>query len=701
MRWPSVWAGLALLACADPSPPDAGTSAGTDAGVTGAVAVFDLDRLATGELLSVPFPSDLYRDADGTVSIGAVPGVRDREAFASIRRLAALRGGFCTTCAAHFAIEGALEAVPASTDGSLDDAALLVDLEPGAALPLRLHYGQGELALRPAPGIVLARDHRYVAVLTDALRAADGTPLRPSADFLALRDAGGDGVIADALDALDAIGVPWDRVVALAPFTTGDPTSDLRRARALVAEGAPPSITVDRVLDAAALDELLGVPATTGPGIDAAPRAGSEGTRAIAHETTLVAVTGTFDAPRLVEGVGVEVGVPRRDATGALVAGPREAVPFVLLVPAGADLARLPVVLSLHGFNASRVTGFALTDTAGRAGAAVLAIDHYQHGERAASARDELHAMRGELAGPDGFAETSPLDVSARVFGYSGVARGAELSADYSLASLLQFASDAMAALRVLREGDASPLRDASAELATLAFDPDRLFVVGNSLGAEITTLVLAVDPDVAGAVLNVWPGGIVDNLADSPEFRPIVESLFAPPLGLDGPFDEPARGLSFDLVVDLYRYALEPADPLAMAPHLARDPLGTGALPDLLVQLGELDEVAAPVASEAAVAAAGVPCASPLRFAVTDEVALPVTANLAGRTVVCVRYPGGGHGMMELRTQESRYEPPAVPPFMRRPSPLPVTNPIDAIHAHIEQLLSTRTAATRATIGE
>jgi hypothetical protein len=35
---------------------------------------------------------------------------------------------------------------------------------------------------------------------------------------------------------------------------------------------------------------------------------------------------------------------------------------------------RLPVAIAHHGFNASRVTGFATADTAARAGVAVLAI---------------------------------------------------------------------------------------------------------------------------------------------------------------------------------------------------------------------------------------------------------------------------------------------------------------------------------------
>ena len=719
---------LAACGCGEAIVSDAGVSdAGvSDAGVPGAVAVFDLERLESRALLSVPFPSDLYRDDAGAVALGPIDGARERGAIDAIRRLAAQRGGFCTSCGAHFPIEGALDSanVPPSLTGTataaIADAVLLADVDPaspewGRLFPLQVHWhpNAGVLAVRPGAGLVLARGRRYAAVLTDRVLGADGEPVRASADFLLVRDgATGDAraeraraVVGPALDALEDMGLPRARVVAIAPFTTADASTDLQRARALSDEGVAPVARVDRVIEGAALDELLGIPAEPGPGIDAAPMAGTEGTRALSHETTSMVLTGTFDAPRLVEGTGTDVGLPRRDPDGALVAGPREAVPFVLIIPRGADLARLPVVVSLHGFSASRVTGFALADTAGRANVAVLAIDYYQHGERAASAVDEQHAMRGELPGADGFAETAQLDVTARVFGFAGVARGTELSPEYPLGALLQFASDAMATLRFVREGDVSALRAASPALSTLAFDPTRIFVVGNSLGAEVTALVLVVDRDVAGAVLDVWPGGIMDNLIDSPEFRPIVESLLLPMLGVEGPFEEPARGLSLDLLVDLYRFALEPADPLALAPHLLTDPIGDAPFPDVLVQIGELDELASPRASEAAVAAAGIPSTESLLYSRTATQSLPTSANLRTSTgditAICVRYAGGGHGMMELRAQPSRYVPPAVPPLVLRPAPLEHDNPIDEVHAHIEQLLRTRSSTTRATIGE
>jgi hypothetical protein len=47
-----------------------------------------------------------------------------------------------------------------------------------------------------------------------------------------------------------------------------------------------------------------------------------------------------------------------------------------------------------------------------------------------------------------------------------------------------------------------------------------------------------------------------------------------------------------------------------------------------------------------------------------------------------------GGHGMMEVLRQESRYEPPAVPPFRRRDPAIVIDNPIVEVHAQIAAVL-------------
>ena len=44
---------------------------------------------------------------------------------------------------------------------------------------------------------------------------------------------------------------------------------------------------------------------------------------------------------------------------------------------------------------------------------------------------------------------------------------------------------------------------------------------------------------------------------------------------------------------------------------------------------------------------------------------------------------------MLEVLNQRSRYEPPAVPPFVLRPAELPVANPIVEVHQEIEAFLA------------
>jgi hypothetical protein len=318
----------------------------------------------------------------------------------------------------------------------------------------------------------------------------------------------------------------------------------------------------------------------------------------------------------------------------------------------------VPVVVAHHGFNASRVTGFATANTVARAGAAIFAIDAFQHGERAFSAGDDLHNMRGDFSGADGFAETSTLEVSARVFGIAGAEPGLELFPGYSLGAFLQFAADIASAVRVVREGQlADAVGETDSGENSPELDSENIGFIGNSLGAVVGASVLVAEPDVLFAVQNVPPGSIVETLAESPEFRPIVEALFLPLLGVQGPFDDVDRHLIFDPIVDLTRWVLEPVDPLALAPYLPLDPNGVDD--PILFQVAALDEVAAPLATESMLAAAG-----------------------ASRVT---RYDPAAHGMLEVVNQTSKYEPPAVPPFILRPAELPVENPIVEEHLEIQ----------------
>lgn len=705
------------LACDGPPPlTDGGTAAPT-------TARFELeDDGAPIDFGAVPFPSDLYLDDEGHPRLGALPVRGDGSArWLAMRALLGGRRGFCATCNTYFVIDGALDpqSVPASatpeTAASIEDAIVMADVDPsspehGRLIPLRIERSSQRIAVRPARGIVLRRGRRYAVALTTAIRGADGSPLAASETFLAVRD--GDGgsaaalrarsILGPALDELAGLGLPRERVAALAAFTVGDPTVELREVRAAVHAAPAPIAVVDRVWSTPEeLDALLGVPAEDRPGIDVPPA--TEGTRAIPHADVALVLTGRFSAPRLVTGSGTELGEPLRDASGRVTAGAAQEVPFLLIVPAGADLAALPVIVHHHGFNASRVTGFVLADTAARAGAAVLSIDAFQHGDRAHEQEDLLHQMRGDVEGPDGFAETDQLAVSSRVFGIEGAPSGMQLFAGYPLGAFLQFAGDVMATIRLAREGDLSALRAAHASLDALAFDPDRVLYAGNSMGAVIGTSVLAVESDAAGFVLNVLPGSIVDSLADGAEFRPLTESLFLPILGVAPGFDEVTRSVIFDPIIDLFRWAIEPVDPHALAPYLFLDPVAEGPRPDVLAQIASLDQLAAPTGAQAMLAAAGLPGVGEYEIAPVAAVSAPVSANLETSdgpvTAAAYRFDPAAHGMLEILEQPSTHELPLVPPLVPRPSPLTVTNPIAEVHDQIEHFVRTRVQSGRAEI--
>lgn len=642
----------------------------------------------------VPFPSDLYRDDAGTIALGELPTpLTATPLFDAMRALLAGRDGFCASCNVYFRVDGGLDAasVPGHTPPgapSQDDAVLLADVDPvsperGRLFALRVQWdpASGLLALRPERGVALQRSRRYAAALTSGLFAPDGTPLGPSELFRAARDGRDAGdpevarvraAIAPALDELERIGVARERVVALAAYTTEDVTADALAARETVQQGPSPELSGDSgVIRGSAIDELLGLPSEDRPGIDVPPIAGTGGTRSIVHGTLAEVYRGSFLAPRIVEGSGTDVGVVRRDAAGRIVAGPRERVPFVLTIPAVEDRTRLPVVVAHHGFNASRITGFATAETAARAGVAVLAIDAFQHGDRAASASDLVNAMRGGLPGADGYAETEPLDVSGRVFGVLGTAPGLAGFTGYPHATLLQFAADVFSAVRALRDGSlAAELFALVTPLQPTGFDPERIGFVGNSLGAVVGASVLVAEPDVRAAVQNVPPGSIVETLAESPEFRPLVEAIFLPLLGITGPFDEVERRLLMDPVVDLTRWVLEPVDPLALAPYLVNDSPRAGGPAEILFQVAATDEVAAPLATASMLEASGAPRVT--------------------------RWDPAAHGMLEVLHQESRFEPPVVPPFRARPVPVPLENPIVGVHDELRGFLASALVAPR-----
>ena len=686
-------------------------AAAADAGAHPAIARFapSTDPMGFGD---VPFPSDLYLGADGHVSLADLPiETADSAGLDALRVRLERETGFCTICGTHFYIDGDVDpaSVPASVSASATAAVVLADVDPssserGRLFPLEVQWlpSAGRLSVRPPLGVALHRERTYAVALTSQVRGVDGAPVAATAAFVAARDGTGVGdpavmrartVLAPALAELTRVGVDVTQVVALAVFTTHDPTDTGLAVREAVQAAATPSASVDFVYPNAtmSLDQLLGVPATTGFGGDLPELGGVAGERGLPHTSTRRIVIGSFESVRVIEGAGAELGTLHRDAAGVPRANGSERIPFVLIVPTGADVTNLPVAIFAHGHPRTMEDALMLADTLGASQIAVLAYDAFQHGGRSVHPTDTLLA-RG-AAGADGFFEHVRTDVQTRIYAIGGTPTGFSCATVYREGTFAQILADAHAVVRFAVSGDLSAIAAADAALTGLAFDTDHVFVIGNSFGTVSTSWLLTLEPDLDAAVLNVSGGDNIQNFLGSALARGTAEGLLGN-FGVRGRFDETSRRTAFEPMLDMVVWALSPFDAHALAPYAFLEPVVSGPRPDVLFQSAELDEFVPVWGAEGVVASMGVPRLGPFDFVSGVPVAPePVVANLATPTgpvtAVAHLYPGASHLMLASNATTQSFAAPIIPPFRRLASTQPITEPTTAVHLEIRTFLS------------
>lgn len=660
----------------------------------GAVARFDLPSGAPA-LLALPFPNDLYLGAGGTVDIGEIPS-----ASAAVRNtIVALetRRGFSRIGTVFFPIDGALDPSSVPTDVAPDGVASVSDPivligEDGVPIPLLVDAPEGLIALRPRYGIALEPGVRYAAAITDAIRDVGGAPLRPSPIFEAVRDgrASEPALVEDALEMLERAGVPRERVVSATLFTTDRTDGLLREIRAIAATAPAPSFTVDRVWRASDLDALFGVPSEDRPGIDVPGEAGES---AVVHDAIAFVLSGTFETPRIVTGEGTAIGLLRREA-GSIVPGPTpERVPYVLLVPDVADVASLPVVIVHHGLPGTKILGLQIGNTFARMGMAVLAYDAFQNGGRAPSARDTMNVLRG-IDEPDGIAEHSDAEVPLRVIGFTGAEPGNEDRMDHWLGAVAQVISDLALTLRGISDGDVASIAAADPALAGFAFDPDRVFYFGQSFGGLAGMAALPLFDGVQAAAFFVGPPDVTENLCSGPYNRMIFEIIGLRMLGLSGPFEEDGRRLCMTPEAELFRWLGEPISPASLLHYALREPIGTGAPPDVLFAYATFDELLGSSSGEHVLGIAGVPVAGrtfltappPIEGSISDNYETPNGTITAAGFIF-----EGDHSVIRQRDTSLAFDVPYMPPFVRLDPTLPHQNPIEDAHAILRRFFETR----------
>lgn len=647
---------------------------------------FDLVDGEAPSARSAPFPSELYRQDDGSLDIPAASlpftGNADATAIANLSRGFAERGCFGSTAGIMFPLadlEDGEELDEATLDGKIE----LVALGGGEPLPVEAHVRVFEdlLYVRAARGVILEGGRTYGAVIRRGVATTDGREVVADADLGAALAGDGDARAVRAFAPLvEELGDP-DGVVGATVFTVCDADAELDAARAAAWSGPAPALTVDRIYSGASLDDLLGIAAAELPGGD--------NPGGVAHGTIAYLIAGSFPAANLQSAVPGELGRWQIDGDTAEIKG-RDDVPVLIALPAGVDsYADLPVVVFQHGLGGSRLHAVSVANSLTARGYAVLSIDIPFHGDRFPEAGDDNHQYGG-APGPDGFADSSGAAPGLLLFDVDPRGDVDPLDPLVIADSFRQSALDLSSLARLIVEGDLGAVGAAEPSLAGLSLSPDRVVYSSESFGSIVGMLAVSFEPTYGAAFFSVGGGGILsDFLENSPTYGP----LFMPILG--GAYDVNANEVdpAFDPAHTHYAYQIlsmliDRGDPITYA-HRMRE---RGV--HVVLALAGSDEAVPNQSSEAIAAAMGLEWASiengtegPAHVdpSLMPPVATPVSGNLAvdggAATGVVFALTPAGHAMLTSRNDRSRFEV-GFPPFVNRDEPLHIDNPIDQLQA-------------------
>ncbi|MGC6415969.1 MAG: hypothetical protein ACON3Z_02510 [Bradymonadia bacterium] len=638
---------------------DAGTD--SDGGVViieRPVALFEVaDTRRESQFGSIPFPSDVYRDEMGRVSIDGFPHQVSGSIVENlIKHIRDYTDGFGTTSTMYLPVDGPLTeaALPQAPAESLtaESTLQLVDIDPSSAeygrrFPINWRVQNAEslylpphtLKVRLVEGLTLRPKTKYALVLTDKIAQPDGT-LRQL-----LSEEQPDGRL-DDLWTLYAPLRAWAMESGITPataavFTTQDPVTELFELRDFLHEQPVP---IARNLE-------------------------SLGRRLDLFELFV----GEYSAPRLQSGelpyLEAGSGAIRRDADGTPTIGGMEDIRFAVTIPTDGVMPPdgWPVVLYGHGTGGD-YTSFVdakVAVTLARAGVAVVSIDQIHHGFRdqrdngcsasvnptecvsllffnflvPTAGRDNVRQSALDFVSllrlvrdfnrqaEDGLIRTVRGEMKQSADAPDGGINdgGAEEELDAGQNDAQLDASVADAGLPGTADAQ-TPGSGADAEATADAGDPadsgnempddferlrldgSRVVYMGHSQGGLNGPLFLAAEPDIKGGVLSA--AGALLAISLEQKTRPIninelIEALV--PTADVGVLDR------WHPVLAVLQQFIEPGDPANYAPFWFHEPL-PGTAPRHIFMTAGLDDEYTPPESIFALAAAGrVPVIEPV----------------------------------------------------------------------------------------
>lgn len=699
-----VLASVTLPACgedddAETADPDAGADAADQPTGPATVLFRPGDGDAPPAWGQVPFPSDQYRDADGTLS--QIPGldaaVPQNEAIIN-RALDALNGFGLTTPIAFF-----LDPETAPAELALPEGAVVLVDPDGASVPVSTFYDEvgGQVLAGPATGTVLREGVAYVAALTDR---ATGLVRDEATTALLAGDA--PAHLADLAAAVSLVAPAAggaEHILALTRFTTQRVTHELALARDVLEELPAPVPRFDeegcapyrpaiftRESDPS-LDDWLGE-----TGKDADGRDLPAFTDGVAHDALALVASGAFDGVTFrrpdtrtdgPEDETFEIGPDGRP----IAQGPLR-IPFTIALPSSPPPteAGYPVMIVQHGLNGDRAWIFAIANTAARAGVATVAIEAVEHGSRA-SPTDEVSSFEGTYQGPDGLGDDAGLAVLDFFEQFTNLL-GARDSFRESVLGHAQLA-------RMVSSPDLD-LSALGAALGTTAprLDAARVYYIGDSLGGILGSVTTAIEPTLSMSILNVPGGGIVQRLMPgAPRAAELVELL------VQAMFGATSRDLymPWSPATGLMQTILDAGDPQSYAPHWLDDRLEVLGAPlpprSIVVVEVDRDELVSNESTDHIAMAAGLGQLRPALWEIPGLAPLdaPAATNRPeGTTAALLQIGPAIHGANLTMAEDFRYYYPRRPdpddPFEKLPDPLPIPCPVVEVHRMIEHLLVT-----------
>ena len=546
-----------------------------------------------------PWPSDLRREADGSVRLEGF--INPRESALIKKYQGQFRGrlfGFSPAGAGYLGFTNALDLATLPVDAAaslLPTSTLqLVDVddkspELGTRKPIVWRYRDkiGDyytvphtLAWMPLIGNPLRPKTRYAIVVTRALKSVAGAAFSPTeslAQVVTPTSSSSPPVAAlaaqwkPAVDALDKAGVPRDRIAQLSIFTTSDPTAELLKVAEDARSLPPPKVTD---LKAQGSDP--------------------------AYDRYTGNYSGSPDYQVGVVPFNVDGGNFVFDAAGKPIKQRDFSLRFLLAVP-NADKCPMPtggypIILYAHGTGGD----FSSFDGDGTARAlaqqcvASMGIDQIFHGIRPG-------------APPDG----DPNKESKISLLFFNVSNGLA-----ACTNPRQAAIDEVARARLVSTGGLVVSAAVSKTGSAIAFDPKRIGFFGHSQGGLNGPLMLAVDDQLRGGVLSGAGSDISYSLLAKTKPEPSVAGLVTAFSGIQVENLDELNELH--PLLSLIQLFIDPADPVHYYAALNRAPFAGHKAKSILMTEGVNadgtgDSFAPPRTIEAGAIAGHFPLLSPV----------------------------------------------------------------------------------------